>query len=121
MDRTRIIEHRGKQIVLLDLAHIQDEAELLAAVAKAREFFTARTPDGTLLTLTHTTGSSYSKQAVEELRALTAHNRPYVKAGAVVTDSQLHRMVITTLALVARRNLKAFEDLESAKEWLIAQ
>lgn len=121
MERTRFIDHKGHQIVLLDLHGIQDEAELLSEVAKARAFFAGRQPDGSLLTLTHTTGSAYSKAAVDELRELTAHNRPYVRAGAVVTDSQLHRMVITTLALVVRRNLKAFEDLEQAKDWLVTQ
>lgn len=121
MDRTRFIDHKGHAIVLLDLSGIQDEAELCAEVEKSRAFFSAREPDGSLLTLTHTTGSVYSRQAVDALRALTKQNREYVKAGAVVTDTQLHRMVITTLALVARRKLQAFADLDEAKEWLIAQ
>lgn len=121
MERTRFIDHKGHQIVLLDLHGILDEAELLREVGKARDFFTGRTPDGQLLTLTYTSGSVYSRKAVDELRELTRHNRPYVRAGAVVTDTQLHRMVITTLALVMKRNLKAFDDLDAAKDWLITQ
>ena len=121
MERTRIIDHKGSQLVLLDLSGIPDEKQLLDEVAKARQFFAVRTADGSLRTLTHTSGSAYSKGAVDALRELVAHNRDYVKAGAVVTDQQLHRMVISTLALVTRRNLKAFDDLEAAKDWLITQ
>jgi len=121
MERTRMIDHKGTPIVMLDLSGIPDEAQLLDEVAKARSFFAARTPDGSLRTLTYTSGSAYSKAAVDALRELVAHNREYVKAGAVVTDQQLHRMVISTLALVTRRNLKAFGELEAAKDWLITQ
>lgn len=116
-----MIDHKGQPLVMLDLSGLADEQALLAEVAKAREFFAARTPDGSLRTLTHTSGSAYSKTAVDALRELVSHNREYVRAGAVVTDQQLHRMVISTLALVTRRNLKAFEDLEAAKDWLITQ
>ena len=121
MERTRFIEHQGQPIVLLDLAGIKEEAELLAEVENARNFFATRIPDGSLRTLTHTTGSAYSRAAVDALRDLTAQNREYVRAAAVVTDSQLHRMVISTLALVVRRKMQAFEDLETAKDWLVQQ
>jgi hypothetical protein len=121
MDRTRFIEHKGHRLVLLDLAGIKDEAELLAEVGRARDFFARQPADGSLLTLTHTTGAVYSKAVVDSLRELTASNREHVRAGAVVTDAQLHRVVISTLALVVKRNLKAFEDLEVAKDWLITQ
>jgi hypothetical protein len=121
MERTRFIDHKGQRIVLLDLSGIQEESELLAEVEKARQFFASRTPDGSLLTLTHTTGSVYSRLAVDALRDLVAHNKEYVKAGALVTDSQLHRMVVTTLALVSRRKLQAFAGLDAARDWLVAQ
>jgi hypothetical protein len=121
MERTRFIEHKGHRLVLLDLSGIRDEAELLGEVNRARDFFARQPADGTLLTLTHTTGAVYSREVVDALRELTRSNREHVRAGAVVTDAQLHRMVISTLALVVKRNLKAFEDLEAAKEWLITQ
>jgi hypothetical protein len=121
MQRTRFIEHKGKRLLLLDLSGITSEAEMLEEARLAREFIAKHPADGSLLTLTHTTGSSYSRGVVDALRDLTKHNRDYVKAGAVVTDAQLHRVVISTLALVVKRNLKAFEDLEAAKEWLITQ
>jgi hypothetical protein len=121
MERTRFIDHRGHRLVLLDLSGLKEEADLLAEIQRARDFFARQPPDGDLLTLTHTTGSSYSRAAVDALRELTKQNRDYVRAGAVVTDAQLHRMVITTLALVVKRNLKAFENMEEAKDWLITQ
>jgi hypothetical protein len=44
MDRTRVIEHKGKRIILLDFAGIIDVEEGLAAVAEARRFVTERCP-----------------------------------------------------------------------------
>lgn len=121
MARTRYIEHAGRRIVLLDMAGIGDEAELLAAVAHARAFIQGHAPDGSLLTLTHTTGAVYSRAAVDAFRAMVAENRPFVRAGALVTDNSLHRMVVSTLALTTRRRMQAFAEMDAAKQWLVEQ
>lgn len=121
MERTRFIEHRGHRIVLLDYTHITDRDIALSEIRKSKEFFARQSPDGSLLTLTHVTGARYDRQIMEALRDLAAHNRRYVRAGAVVSDSALHRFAVRTISMVSDRTLKMFAELEPAKDWLIGQ
>ena len=52
------------------------------------------------------------------LKQFTAHNKPYVKAGAVVGVTGLKRIIFSAVVTFSRRNLEAFDDVEQAKHWL---
>ena len=67
-------------------------------------------------TLTHVTGSRFNGEALEAIKRLAVNSRPYVIAGAVV-----EKVVYTTVMRCSRRNVPAFDDIEAAKDWLIAQ
>ena len=54
-------------------------------------------------------------------KRLAVNNRPYVIAGAVVGLSGLQKVVYTTVMRFSKRNIPAFDDIEAAKDWLIAQ
>jgi predicted GTPase len=121
MNRTRVIEHKGKRIILVDFAGIIDADEGLAAVAEARRFFAAQPADGTSLTLTDVRDTHYDRRIVEALKQMTAANRPIVKAAAVVSNSAIHQAAITMVALFSRRKLHVFDAREHALDWLVAQ
>lgn len=112
--RSRFIEHEGVRIILLDFQGITDQAEGLAAVAEAQRFIGALTPDGSHYTLTDVRRTRYDKQIVEAFKAFTQHNRPFVRAAAIVSDSALHRAAITMIGIVSRRKLAVFDTREAA-------
>lgn len=116
--RTRFLDHDGVRIILLDFQRITDPADGLAAVAEAQRFIARLVPDGTHYTLTDARQARYNREIVEALKGLTTHNRPYVRAAAVVTDSATHRAVITMVAMLTRRKLAVFETREAALEYL---
>ncbi|HEU0079169.1 MAG TPA: hypothetical protein VFQ76_16060 [Longimicrobiaceae bacterium] len=120
MDRTRLIEHRGRRILLLDYSGIRDAAEALREIEASREVVRTQAP-GTLLTLTYVRDARYNTEVIQAIKALAEHNRPYVRAGAVVGMSGIHRAVFGTILLFTRRALRAFDDLEAAKDWLVEQ
>ena len=120
MQRTRFIEHRGRSILLLDYSGIRDVAEALREIEASREVVRAQ-PPGSLLTLTYVRDARYNTDVVQALKALAEHNRPFVRAGAVVGMSGIHRAVFSTILLFTRRSLKAFDDMEEAKDWLVEQ
>ena len=119
--RARFIEHGGKRIILLDFSGITDPAEGLAEVEAARQFIARLAPDGTGLTLTDVTRTRYDKQIVDAFKAFTAHNRPYVRAAAVVSDSTIHRAAISMIALFSKRKLHVCGSREEGLRWLAAQ
>lgn len=120
MPRTSFIEHKGVRIAFLDFAHVDSPADALAAIAEAGEVVQGQ-PFKSVRTLTHVTGSRFNGEVLEAIKKLAVNNRPYVIAGAVVGLSGLQRVVYTTVMRFSKRNIPAFDDLEVAKDWLVAQ
>jgi len=120
MERTHFIEHQGRRILLLDYSGIRDAAEALREIQRSREIV-ARQPAGSVLVLTHVKDARYNTEVVQALKALVEHNRPYVKASAVVGLGGIQQAIYRTILLFSRRVLKTFDDLEAAKDWLVVQ
>ena len=118
--RTRMITHRGKQIMLLDYSDMIDTAASLAEIEKTKAII-AQQPPQSVRTLTYVAGSRYTAPIIDAMKDLVAHNGPYVKAAAVVGMNTLHRIIYRAVIAFSRRNIHVFEDLESAKDWLADQ
>ena len=119
--RTRFIEHAGRKILLLDFSNITDPQLALDAIAEARATVARQQPDESLLTLTDVTGSRFDSGVLKAIRELAEHNRPYVRAGAVVGLDGLLKVVYNTLVLLTGRDLRSFDDAASAKAYLLQQ
>ena len=120
--RARFLDHEGQRIILFDFSGITDTTAALAAVDGAQAFMARQAvPDGSNLTLTDVTQTRYDRQIVERFKGFTAHNRPYVRAAAIVSDSSIHRAAISMLALVSKRRLTVFETRDAALRWLATQ
>ena len=121
MNGARFIEHKGKQVVLLDFAGIQDPEVAVPAVQAATRFVTSLPADRSALTCTDVSNTKYDRQVVDACKEMSKSNGPHVKASAVVTNSTIHRAAINMIALVSRRKLEVFETREQALDWLVTQ
>lgn len=119
MTNTRFITHKGVRIFFIDLAR-KSPAGLLEAMREAQAII-AEQPHGSLLTLTDVSESSYNREVADALKAYVAHNKPFVRAGAVVGLNDLKRVIFNFLNRVTGRSLKGFEQIDAAKEWLTKQ
>ena len=122
MDRTRFIDHRGRRLLMLDYTELgTDMDQLRAEIARSKEVI-AGEPPGSVLTLTDVRGSKITPGAVKAMQELVQFNAPYVKWSAVVVG--LTGVYLTAFraiqALSRRKNLKAFNDPNEAKEWLVS-
>jgi hypothetical protein len=115
-DRVSFIKHREKEILFLDFSNSQPH-EVLQTIEDAKQLIKAR-PERSLLTLTDVTNARFNEQVGDQLKQFTAHNKPYVKAGAVVGVTGLKRIIFSAVVTFSRRNLETFDDLEQAKHWL---
>ena len=119
MTNARFITHRGTQILFIDLARKSPSA-LLEAIREAQALIATQAPSS-LLTLTDVEGSTYNREVADALKAYVAHNKPFVRAGAVVGLNDLKRVIFNFLNRVTGRSLKGFERLDEAKDWLAKQ
>ena len=121
MERTRFIDHKGARILFLDFSGLADPEEAVKAISDAKAIVVSQ-PEKSLLTLTDVGGVSTDATIAQALWELLRHNKPYVRAGAVVgiagdQQDDLYHLLIHQ----ARREVPAFTDIEEAKEWLVGQ
>lgn len=119
MSSVRFITHEGREILFIDFSN-KNPAQFIETIREARAVIAAQ-PQGSLLTLTDVTGASYNREAADALKEYVAHNKPFVKAGAVVGLNDLKRVIFNFLNRVSGRSLKGFDTLEQAKRWLAKQ
>jgi len=119
MERIQFIQHKGKQLLHLDLADAK-ASEVVQLVRDAMPVI-ADQPVRSLRTLTDVTNMKFNGEATEALKQFTKHNKPYVIAGAVVGVTGLKQIIYNAVLKFSGRNLVAFDTLDEAKDWLATQ
>jgi len=118
MTRAKFSRHRDKMILNFDFTDLNhDDAKQVCDYVKG---VINRMPKGSVLTLVNVTNVKYDTAFKELSNDLAEHNKPYVLAGAVVGVEGWKKLIFwATTKLTGRNNLKAFDDVEEAKEWLV--
>jgi hypothetical protein len=119
MERIRFIQHKGAEILYIDFSECQ-VAELFPLFAQAKAMIASR-PRQSLLTLTNVTNAQHNDAANQQMKSYTAHNKPYVKAAAVVGIEGLKKILLDTIVLISKRQIHPFDTIEQAKDWLAEQ
>ncbi len=116
MERVRFIQHNGKEILFLDFSACKPE-EVLPLVDEAKAVIRTRPPQS-LLTLTDVTNMRFDDKVSERMKEFTAHNKPYVRAAAVVGIVGLKKILFDAVMIFSKRKLYAFDSVDQAKVWL---
>ncbi|MCU0607618.1 MAG: hypothetical protein MUF78_09425 [Candidatus Edwardsbacteria bacterium] len=120
MERVQQIVHKGKAIVFTDLSGLTDSDTQIALLNQARELICAQ-PPASARSLIDYTGIRYNIPAVEAQKQFSTAVGPHLKASAVVGITGMLQVVYRSVVRITRRNIKIFDDLESAKDWLAEQ
>jgi hypothetical protein len=115
-ERVQFITHRGKEVLSIDFSATNPD-EMLQLMETAKRIISQR-PEGSVRTLTNVERAHYNRVVSDAMKDYVAHNKPYVLAGAVVGLDGLKTVIFNFLNRVTGRTLKAFEDVDSAKNWL---
>jgi hypothetical protein len=116
-ERIQFINHRGKEILLLDFSNSEAD-EVLQIIHQATVLIGTKA-EHSLLTLTDVTNARFNEAVGEGMKNFTLHNKPYVRAGAVVGITGLKRIIFGAVMAFSQRKLLSFDDREQAKAWLI--
>jgi hypothetical protein len=119
VERIRTLQHLGKEILVLDYSGLAAEAYMPVARLAMKEI--ARRPEGSLLTITNVKGTRFSVGTTEDIKRYSEHNRPYVKASAVVGLSPMQRVVFLAVKPFLTQTIATFDDVPSAMAWLVAR
>jgi len=118
MTRAKFFKHRDKMILNFDFSDLNHEDT--KQVCEYVKGVISRMPKNSVLTLVNVTNVKYDSAFRELSNELAQHNKPYVLAGAVIGVDGWKKLVLwATTKFTGRNNLKAFDDLEEAKDWLV--
>jgi hypothetical protein len=115
-NRVQFLRHNGVEILHINWSDAQ-ASEMLEAMAEARKMIASR-PHASVRTLTTVDGSHMDRQVTNALKDYVEHNKPYVRAGAVVGLNDLKMIAFNFVNRVTGRNLRAMDTVDEAKNWL---
>lgn len=118
-ERINMIDHNGKEILHLDFSNCT-VSEVLAIVEDAKRLI-SKLPAGSVLTLTDVTNTHFDENVSRAMKDFVAHNKPFVKASAVVGITGLKKIIFEAVMAFSKRKLSPFQNIEDAKDWLSKQ
>jgi hypothetical protein len=117
-DRLKKISHRGCSILFTDYSNFITFEEWKVLFDAERQLM-PKERLGSVLALAVFTGSRFSASVFSALKELAVHNKPYIKASALVGLSSLQQGVfLKGIERTADRSFGLFDTVEQAKDWL---
>lgn len=128
-ERIRFIEHKEREVLLIDLGGLVEREILDVLIAAAKQIRTY--PSASLLTFTDATtvqftlrdeAGDYDRVAAETIRNCVAGNRPHVKAAAIALgEGESERVIVQFFNRVGERDFEVFDSSAEALDWLVEQ
>jgi hypothetical protein len=120
MDRISFVEHRGKQILVMDFSHLRPGEQFLAGIAAAKAWIASQ-PAKSVLSVFDASHAVYNIGVVNVLKDFAQHNEPYMRASTVVGVEGLLHIALTAVSKFSGRTFKVCDDRQSALDWLVEQ
>lgn len=116
-DRIHFIEHKGKQILLLDFSHANaHEMQLLMDYARG---MIAKHPRESVVTLADMTGCEVDHAVATRIKEVLTLDRPFVKKTAWVGTEGIPHAFMENFHIFSQRDIVTFKTREEAMEWLV--
>jgi len=118
MGLTEIVQHKGKNIVLVNLANCSPQTtfsvldEAAAVIAKSAPI--------SALILTDSTNAIYNSEVSTAMKNFSSKNTPYVKGSAVVGADAMRKVLVAAIRVATKRDIKTFDTREQAMDWLVS-
>jgi len=116
-ERFRVITHRGKEIMLVDVSHCEPQ-EILAILPDVQDEIAQR-PENSVLTLADFTGAHVDKNVATRIKELLVFDRPYVKRSAWVGVESLPHVFYENFKTFSQRDFPTFKTRDEAMDWLV--
>jgi hypothetical protein len=117
-ERIRFIEHKGRQILLLDFS-LATASQMLSLLTRVQTTVAQQDPKSVLI-LADYTGAEIDHKVVMKIKEVLTLDRPFVKKAAWLGTEHMHA-TIENLHMFSRRETVTFTTQEAALEWLVEQ
>ena len=118
-DRIHFIDHKGKQILLVDFSSATAQ-EILRLLEFVR-VIVAQHGRESLLTLGDMTGAEFDRTVATRIKEVLTLDRPFVKKSAWVGTEHIPHALMENFQSFSRRQIAIFPDREKAMDWLVEE
>lgn len=118
MPGSRIIQHKGTDIVFNDYSNLKSVDEVQTVITEAEKIIHVQPPKS-VLSLINFDGTHFNKSIINALSNAGKKNQPYIKATAIYGVSGLGKIVIDGVVKLTGRDLPTFKSEEEAKDYLV--
>jgi hypothetical protein len=120
MERVRLIQHHGKNILLEDFTGLTPGKEFMDTLDTARKTIAGQ-PAKSVLALLDATNAHYDGETLSALQDFVKANTPFIKAASVVGIGGLSKIALNAITRFSGRTFGIFNTREEAMEWLVKQ
>ena len=117
MAEVQFIQYQNIEILYSDFSYSSSREEDLRNYGRGQTL----DPPSSVFTLVHITEIYFDRDISQALKRLAVHNKPYVKASAVVGVTTIRKIIYNAVMFFSNRHFECRDDLKSAKEWLLRQ
>jgi len=118
-DRIHFVEHKGKQILLLDFSHA-DAAKMQLLLEYVR-ITVARRGHESIVTLADFTGATIDHAVATRIKEVMTLDRPFVKKTAWVGAESIPHAFMENFQSFSQREIVTFKTREEAMDWLAGE
>lgn len=118
--KSKWITHKGKRIRFSDLSDFGTDIQALKAETDADVAVICQQPEGSILGLIDVRNTVASAEAVQLLKQGNLQAKPYIRKQAVIGATGIRRILAKAVARFSGLETEYFDDIESAKDWLVA-
>ncbi|MFC1709690.1 hypothetical protein ACFL2J_06520 [Candidatus Omnitrophota bacterium] len=118
MDRVKFIDHKEQKILHIDLSDCSVE-RALQIIEYSKKIIREQTEQSVLALTNFNNDNAFLPDLFQAMKEFAQHNRPYVKASAIIVYKDIHKIFFDTMASLTDRVFEIFEDTEEAKDWLV--
>ena len=117
MRKPEFINYNGKTFFFMDFSDMRTREDVTSLIQPSIEYIRNQ-PEKSVLTLSNIKGMHFNGEIKNAFTDFISGNKPYVKAGAVVGIGGLQRIVYNGVMKISGRDLRSFETLDQAQDWL---
>jgi hypothetical protein len=118
-DRIHFVEHKGKQILLLDFSDAT--APQMQLLLEYVRMTVAKHARESLLTLADMTNAAVDHTVATKIKEVYTLDRPFVKKSAWVGTEKIPRAFLENFHNFSQRDIVTFKTREEAMEWLVGE
>jgi hypothetical protein len=116
-DRIHFVEHKGKQILLLDFSHAS--AQQMQLLLEFVRITVAKHARESLVTLADFTGAEIDHAVAMKIKEVLTLDRPFVKKTAWIGTEHIPHAFLENFHNFSQRDLPTFKTREEAMDWLV--